>query len=195
MNRRLFLIFLFVSYLPLQAQFAIWLEEPSQKVIRTVWVTQGTGTGNWGHKIVRPISLPYWVSRWNLETQSRGDPTAENPAVDAVTGATPKIDFVTQIKVPANSVWNYFVEINVSGDYNDGFPVKQTEEKRDPHSNGQPSIIYKGEITSLPGRNSTPELIGRTDQLQNVKHVIDNVDGITTARDLLSAFEVSCLSP
>lgn len=183
------------AYYKKPPQFAIWMEEPLQKTIRTVWVTQATGTGNWGHNIVRPVSLPYWVSRWNMETQSRGDPTAENPTVDAVTGATAKADYVTEIKVPANSVWNYFIEINVSGDYNDVFPVMQKDGKRDLNGNGQPSIIYKGQITSLPGRKSVPILIGRTDQLQNVKYMIDDMTGITTARNLLSEIEVSCLSP
>lgn len=183
------------SYYKKPPQFAIWLEEASQKTIRTVWVTQGTGTGNWGRNIVRPVSLPYWVSRWNLETQSCGDPTSENPAVDAVTGATPKMDHVIEIRVPVNSVWNYFVEINVSGDYNNVFSVDQTDGKRDLHGNGQPSIIYKGEITLLPGRKSVPELIGRTEQLHNVKHIINDMDGVTTAKKLLSSFEVSCLLP
>ncbi len=173
-------------------QFAVWLEDPLHKTIRTVWVTQCTGRGNWGNNIVRPISLPYWVSRWNLETQCKGDPTPENPTIDAVTGATPKDDFIIETKVTANSVWYYYIEINTSGDYNDAFPVKQKDGRRDLNGNGQPSIIYKGRITSLPGQKSIPELIGRTDQLQNVKQIIDNLDGITTARKLLSEIEVSC---
>ncbi len=173
-------------------QFAIWLERATGPAIRTVWVSEKTGTGDWGGKTTRPVSLPYWVSRWNIETQSQGLPSPENPAIDAVTGATPKEELAVEVTVPAGSVWNYFIETNVSGDYNEAFPITGKDGKTDRNGNGQPSIIYKGEIISSPGRRSSPELIGRTDQFQNVKEVNRDLTGITTARDLFSAIEVSC---
>ncbi|NQT01647.1 MAG: hypothetical protein HQ580_06475 [Planctomycetes bacterium] len=176
-------------------QFAIWLEEAAKGTIRTVWVTSKTGTGGWGSNVIRTVSLPYWVSRWNIETQSRSYPTQENQAINAVTGATPKIDFTAEALVPAKSLWNYFIEVNVSGDYNDAFPVTQKDGKRDRQGNGQPSIIYRGKITSSPGRRSSPQLIGRTEQFQSVKYIITDLEGITTTQDLFSTIEVSCQLP
>ncbi len=102
-------------------QFAVWIESPDASLVRTVWVTQKTGKGSWGGKTTRPVSLPYWVGRWNVETGSRGDPTPENPVIDAVTGATPKEQLRASIEVRANSELVYFVEVNVSGDYNEAF--------------------------------------------------------------------------
>jgi len=176
-------------------QFAVWLEEATEGTIRTVWVTSKTGIGDWGSNVVRTVSLPYWISRWNLETQSRSYPIPENPVINAVTGATLKVDFTSEVLVPAKSLWNYFIEVNVSGDYNDTFQVKQKDGKQDRQGNGQPSIIYRGETTSSPGRQSTPRLIGRTEQFQNIKHIITNLEGITTAQDLFSKIEVSCQLP
>jgi hypothetical protein len=176
-------------------QFAIWLEEIPEGAIRTVWVTSKTGTGDWGNNIVRTVSLPYWISRWNIETQSRSYPTLENPVINAVTGATPKVDFTTEVIVPAKSFWNYFIEVNVSGDYNNAFPVSQKDGKQDRQGNGQPSIIYRGTITSSPGQQSSPQLIGRTEQLQSIKHIITDLEGITTAQNLFSTIEVSCQLP
>ena len=176
-------------------QFAVWLEDETKRTIRTIWVTSKTGTGNWGNNIVRSVSLPYWVSRWNIETQSVSYPTPENPAINAVTGATPKTDFTAEVMVPAKSIWNYFIEVNVSGDYNDTFPVTQKDGKRDRQGNGQPSIIYKGKIISSPGRRNTPQLIGRTKQFQNIKHIITDLEGITTAQNLFSTIEISCQLP
>jgi lysophospholipase L1-like esterase len=176
-------------------QFAVWLEEAAKGKIRTVWVTSKTGTGSWGSDVVRTVSLPYWVTRWNIETQSRSYPTLENPVINAVTGATPKVDIAVEALVPSKSLWNYFVEVNVSGDYNDAFPVKRQDGKQDRQGNGQPSIIYRGTITSSPGRHSSPQLIGRTEQFQNVKYIITDMEGITTARDLFSTIEVSCQLP
>ena len=173
-------------------QFAIWLEDAAGEKIRTVWVTEKTGTGNWGGKITRPVSLPYWVSRWKKETRSGGFPTPENPVVDAVTGATPMMHFASEIKVPINSTWDYYIEINVSGDYNDAFAAVLNDGRRDQHANGQPSIIYKGQITALPGQRNAPQLIGRTDQLESVSHIIPDLEGISLAKNLLSKIEVTC---
>ena len=174
-------------------QFAIWIEGATGGQIRTVWVTEKTATGNWGGKITRPISLPYWVSRWNKETGSSGDPTPENPAADAVTGATPKQDLVCRTEVPASTTWNCFIEVNVSGDFNDSFPAVSKNGRRDRNGNGQPSIVYKGRITALPGQRSKPKLIGRTDQFESDASVISDLDGISDAKDLFSKIEVNAL--
>jgi hypothetical protein len=174
-------------------QFATWIEDAAGKKIRTVWVTDKTATGSWGGEIVRPVSLPYWVSRWNEETGRSGDPTPENPAADAVTGATPKQDLTCRVEVPAATKWNYFVEVNVSGDFNDFFPAESKDGKKDRNGNGQPSIIYKGQITALPGRCSEPELIGRTDQFEAVNNIFSDVEGISDAKHLFSKIEISAL--
>ena len=183
------------SYFKKPPQFAIWLEDASRKVIRTVWVTYYTATGDWGPGIVRPVSLPYWVSQWNMETQSLGDPTPENPAVDAVTGATPKTVLVVETEVEAGSLWDYFVEVNVSGDYNEVFGANKKDGNPDENGNGQPSIIYRGRIAASTGNRSTPRLAGRTDQWQSVDYIITDLKGITTAKDLFSEIKVSCQSP
>jgi hypothetical protein len=174
-------------------QFAIWIEDPKCEKIQTVWVTEKTAAGSWGGKTARPVSLPYWVSRWNKETGSTGDPTLDNPAADAVTGATPKQDFTCRATVPAASKWNYFIEVNVSGDYNGSFAAISKDGKRDRNGNGQPSIIYKGQINALPGRSSEPKLIGRTDQFERVGDVIADLDGISDAKDLFSKIEITAL--
>jgi len=174
-------------------QFAIWIEDAAGVKIRTVWVTEITGAGNWGGKTVRPVSLPYWVSRWNKETAGTGDPTPENPAADAVTGATPKQDLTCRTEVPAGTRWNYFIEVNVSGDFNDFFAAVSKDGKKDRNGNGQPSIIYKGQITALPGQSSRPKLIGRMDQFEGVNSIISDMEGISDAKDLFSKIEVSIL--
>lgn len=172
-------------------QFAIWIEEAAGDKIRTVWVSEKTGDGSWGGKTVRPVSLPYWASRWQKETGNSGDPTPESPAADAVTGATPKQDFTCRTEVPGGTRWNYFIEVNVSGDFNDSFAAESKDGKRDRNGNGQPSIVYKGQIKARPGQHSEPKLIGRTDQFESVSSVIADVDGITDAKDLFSEIEIT----
>jgi adenosylhomocysteine nucleosidase len=173
-------------------QIAIWLEQPKQKKIQTVYVTEKTARGAWGKNITRPISLPYWVSRWNRETQTQGDPSPKQPAADAVTCATPKQAQLISMGVPPDNKWNYFIEVNVSGDYNETFPEASSEGKRDKHGNGQPSIIYQGTISATPGQSSTPKLIGRTDQFDHRLGLIRDLKGITTAKDLLRSLKIYC---
>lgn len=173
-------------------QFAVWLEAPGNEDIRTVCVTQKTAKGKWGGKTTRPVSLPVWTSRWNQEAGTSGFPTADNPASDAVTCATPDSEFTRCVDVPPGSEWEYFVEVNVSGDHNEYFTQTTKDGKRDPHSNGQPSIIYKGKIAALPGQKNIPELIGRTDQFKADGEIFKDIQGITTAKKLFCKLEVTC---
>ncbi len=173
-------------------QLAVWLEDMSGGEIRTVCVTSKTGRGAWGANITRPVSLPYWVGRWNVETGTEGDPSGEQPALEAVTCATPQAEFERSIVVRRGTRWQYFIEVNQAFDNNERFAEADVEGRKDMHANGQPSIVYTGRITALPGRTSTPELVGRTEQLEVSRTLNADVSGITTARGLLRDIVVSC---
>jgi hypothetical protein len=174
-------------------QFAIWLENPQTGEIRTVCVTQKTAAGKWGNNVTRPVALPRWVSRWNRETQSSGDPTAENPAADAVTCATPDEEFSTSVEVLAGQIWECYVEVNVSGDDNERFPPVSADGRKDAHSNGQPSLVYEGTITALPGNKCVPQPVGITDQHQPTEVLNNDLSGITTAAKLFKQIEIACV--
>ncbi|MHC4116858.1 MAG: hypothetical protein ACYSWO_05055 [Planctomycetota bacterium] len=174
-------------------QFAIWIEDSAGEKIRTVWVSEKTGAGSWGGKTVRPVSLPFWASRWQKETGNSGDPTPENPAADAVTEATPKNNLICRTEVPGGTRWNCFIEVNVSGDFNDSFVAASKDGKRDRNGNGQPSIIYKASIKASPGGSSSPKLIGRTDQFESVSSIIADLEGITDAKNLFLKIEITAL--
>ena len=173
-------------------QFAIWLEDPNSDEIRTVWVTYRTAANKWKGKIECPVSLPYWRSRFNKKTQTTDSPTFHRPVPDAVTGATPTHAFTISSETVKNSTWNYFIEVNVSGDYTRDFPSTRLNGAPDFHGNGQPSIVYKGIIKVINNEYNIPELIGRTDQWQQIDHLITDTEGITSAKKLLSSIEVRC---
>lgn len=173
-------------------QIAVWIEDLAGDSIRTVCVTSKTAKGNWGGQTTRPVSLPYWVSRWNREAGTQGDPSAAQPALDAVTCATPKAEFAHTITLPRGTRWQYYIEVNQSFDNNDAFPQTTPDGRKDTHANGQPSIVYAGRITAIPGRTSTPELIGRTDQFTPVATLEKDLSGITTAAQLLKNINGSC---
>ena len=180
------------SYWGEPPQVAIWLETPEGDEIRTVWVTRRTAMGDWVGKLECPVALPFWVGRYNQETNTQGAPTPREPAPSAVTGATPKLEIKAQAKVPSSSLWNYYIEVNVSGDFNDGFPSMTPAEVMDPYGNGQPSLIYKGQIKAEPGSSSVSVLIGRTDQWEPAEDLISDLSDITTAKRLFLNMEVRC---
>lgn len=175
-------------------QLAIWLEN-ADGIIRTVWVSRSTGKGLWLGKVECPVSLPYWVSRYNRQTGTQGPPTFKQPVVDAVTGATPTTTLTRRVRVPAGSQWDYFLEVNVSGDYNADFERNRADGLPDPQENGQPSLIYRGAITAAAGFVSQPELIGRSDQWRPTDAINPDTSGITTAKELLGILTVTAEKP
>lgn len=173
-------------------QIAIWLESLDGSTIKTVFVTYRVGSGHWLGKVMCSAALPYWVGRYNKETGTTGPPTFRSKAPDAITGATPKQDLTAAVSVPIGSKWKYFVEVNISGDYNGSFPSMNDNGQPDPQGNGQPSLIYQGQIEAVAGAVDSPRLIGRTDQWRVIDYIIEDLESITTAKDLLSRIEVSC---
>lgn len=175
-------------------QFAIWLENKETGEIQTVFVTYRTATGDFEGKAECPVSLPAWIGAFRKETGRDDFPTPKSPAPEAITGATPQVnDFSAKVPVPKDSRWIYYIEMNVSGDYNPEFSRLTSDGGFDFQGNGQPSIVYRGEITGTPGKKSTPELIGRTEQGYFSPEIIPNLSGITNAKEVFSRIRVTCV--
>jgi hypothetical protein len=176
-------------------QFAIWLENTESGEIKTVFVTYRTATGDFEGKAECPVSLPAWIGAFRQETGRDDIPTMKNPAFEGVTGATPQTkEFKTTVKVSEGSKWYYYVEVNVSGDYTVEFPEMHSDWMTDMHGNGQPSIIYRGEITCDAGERDTPVIIGRTEQMYLSTEIITDLHGIRNAKDVLSMINVTCIN-
>jgi hypothetical protein len=175
-------------------QFAIWIEDAEHQSVKTVFVTRRTGTGEFDGKVECPISLPVWIGIFRKETGRDDFPLPWDPVIDGLTGATPKIeDFNLSVKVDEGIRWFYYIEINVSGDYNKSFPYISSKKHIDNHGNGQPSLIFKGEINSLMGETSKPELIGRSDQYYFSTKINYDLEGISSAIKVFSEITVKCM--
>lgn len=172
-------------------QIAIWLENRDSGIIRTVWVTRRLGKSDWDGRVECLTALPYWVSRYNIASDTKGPPTTFDPLSDAVTGATPKKALTVTTSVIPGSYWNYFVEVNLAADYNDRFRAMLADGQPDPDMNGQPSLIYKGFIEAVNGRFNIPVLIGRSEQMDAIDTVNVDLSGITSAKDVISKIKLS----
>jgi hypothetical protein len=174
-------------------QFGIWLEDPLTDEVRTVFVTYRTGHGDFEGKSAVPVALPAWIGAYQKETRRRDLPTPQIPVDMAVSGATQKTSAISrEITVPRGSKWAYYVEVNVAGDYNPAFPSYQKDGTPDHDGNGQPSLIYSGEITAVAGAVSRPDLIGRTEQLYISTVINPDLEGIGNAKKLFKNIEVTC---
>jgi hypothetical protein len=173
-------------------QIAVWLRNQADQSIRTVMVTYRTAVCDWIGKVECSVALPYWVTFYNRQTGTKGPPTWDNPVADALTCATPRASLITTIEVPRGTRWEIFVEVNVSGDFNRDFPNFSNEGFSDRYGNGQPSLVYRGFIDAVDGSTSQPQLWGRTDQYEPTDYIITDLDGITTASQLLQEVSVSC---
>ena len=174
-------------------QFAIWLEKQDSHEVKTVFVTFKTGTGEYEGKIECPVSLPVWIGVYRQETGRDDFPRPWEPFFDGITGATPKIeDIKISVEVQKEISWFYFIEMNVAGDYNKYYPYISSKKKIDNHGNGQPSLVYNGEIVSQIGEVSKPELIGRSEQYYFSTSLNPELETVDLAKEVLSKISVIC---
>jgi hypothetical protein len=66
-------------------QYAVWIEDESGAVVKTLYATRYTAKGGWK---VREQSIPQWVKKANVASMSASE-------VDAFSSATPRAGMVT----------------------------------------------------------------------------------------------------
>jgi hypothetical protein len=175
-------------------QLAIWIENQDSSIIKSVWVSRRTAKQEWKGKIECLVSLPYWGHRLKIIKDHSTEYTSIDSDIDAVSQATPTEGHVkASISVPKKSKWIYYIEVNVSADYNKAFTYWSEDGLPDSEANGQPSIVYKGRIIADGESHSIPNLIGRTSQRQAVKKLSTELSGITTAKYLIRNLEVKSI--
>ena len=173
--------------------FAIWLENMRGEK-ENIYVTHRAYKNDWEGKPEVPVALPYW---FHLNGKGSFSPGNVSLRMDAVSGATPRDEFFTiRVEVPQDSSYQCWIEMNLSGDYNDYYKendsVKRTS---DEFGNGQPALIYSGEIHSVPGQQMVPEIVGMSLSNDSTERIIWPVKGITTADQVFSSIEVRAVRP
>jgi len=177
--------------------FAIWLEEPSTGKCRTVFVTRRAAIGDWEGKAEVPSALPCWFEVYKREYQAIKLPGVEKQASVAVTGATPEPGyFITRARVRTGTTWKCWVEVNLSGDYNDRYQEYNEEEKTiDAYGNGQPALIYSALIDAVEGSIVTPDIAGMCVPGFPRNSLIRPLEGITTAASVFDEISIASMKP
>lgn len=136
--------------------FAIWLEDPEQNYIRTLFVTKSLATGIYGHGRIqkevwdnkpgpqqRPATLPYWLHKRAGALNLPLLPDSAHPVLDGYTGATPKSDFVVRSATPESlpGKFRILMEINQPWDWNE-YWTNSLYDDPDYRTSSQPSLVY-----------------------------------------------------
>ena len=177
--------------------FAIWLEDPDNGQTYTAYATRRVATGDWEGKKDVPVALPLWSAVNRAEKANRSDAAEEAGHKMISTGATPLPGyFRTRVRVRPGSHWICWIEYNLSGDYNETYPQYNPEtHEEDEYGTGQPALLLKGEIEATKGRVVVPEIAGMCVFNQEGKLVLEPLQGITTATDVLDEVGITVVKP
>ncbi|MDO9256879.1 MAG: hypothetical protein Q7U54_15270 [Bacteroidales bacterium] len=177
--------------------FAIWIEDPKNGVTQTVFVTSRAGLGDWEGKTDVPVALPKWFEVIRAEKQLQNQSTNKNPTADAITGATPKPGYFTsRVRVTPGSKWICWIEMNLSGDFNEQYKeYDEVNKTTDEYASGQPALIYKAEIEAAVGNTVMPEIVGMCLLNTEDEKIIQPLKGITTAMDVFDEINIAIIKP
>lgn len=178
-------------------QFAIWVLDRESDQMKNVFITQKSATGNFIGRSGVPVALPFWFGNLMEHQLHFGIPTPKSPVadVDVVSGPTPKkSSLLFEQEVIKGTNWDYFIEINIAGDFTREFPLYDSLGVKDPYENGQPSIVYHGQIEAVPGSVSIPQLIGYTSQIYFDTTLYTDLDLIGNAKEFFKDIKVTCIN-
>ena len=191
-NRELILLSTFAE----PPQFAIWLENPATKEVKTVFVTHRVAAGDWEGKANVRVALPQWFRQF----RGNGNPGNESSSAKgpdmAISGATPKEDYFSiRVEVKPETEWICWIEMNLAGDFNDAFPEFNREEhEEDEFSNGQPALLFRANVRAVENLQVTPVITGQS-IWENGTVRVEPEEGITTARDVFDEIRISVSKP
>lgn len=183
--------------------FAIWVEDMEGNYIETLYVTQYFAKGVFGHgeaergkwknepgEVRRPAALPYWSHKRDIKANDGlYAPTPETSVPDALTGATPKGNFIleTGSKVETNSKFKVFLEVNQPWDSNDYWTNSKFPDDIDYKTSLQPAMVY--EATVEPESLKTEYnliAIGHSEPSGKSGQLFTDLSTLTTAKEIFS---------
>jgi hypothetical protein len=178
-------------------QFAIWLENPATKELKSVFVTHRVAIGDWEGKANVPVALPQWFRLFRGDASSGKVPDSGKGSDLVISGATPKADYFSiRVEVKPESEWICWIEMNLAGDFNDAFPEFDSESlTEDEFSNGQPALLFKANVRAVEDMKYTPEIEAQSIWDDGSVRIEPVSEGITTARNVFDTIMVSVIRP
>jgi len=181
--------------------FAFWVEDTEGNYIETLYVTRFVATGTYDHgelspgkwsntagEARRPASLPYWShKRGILAPDGLYIPSPSTPVPDALTGATPRSNFVlkTGTTCQKNKKFRIMMEINQPWDSNNFWVNSKFEGDPGYFTSLQPALVYS---VTIDPTDSTGEYclnpIGHGHPSGKDGRLYTDIETLTTAKEI-----------
>lgn len=185
-----------------QPSFAIWIEDLSGNYIETLFVTQSVASGVFAHgeikpgtwknepgEVRRPASLPYWSHKRNIQaSDGLYIPDSETAVPDALSGATPKNNFIlnTGTEVNKNTTFRILFEINQPWDSNDFWSNDKFPGDINYATSLQPALVYEAIVDPNSETKSFDfKLIGHSDPSGETGELFSDLNTITSAKNIV----------
>lgn len=184
---------------------AVWVEDTLGKYIETLYVAESiakgvfkhgeTSTGKWlPGPIRRPAALPYWAHRRGVQEKDGWYvPTPETALPDAITGATPKNEFVLFTKTSGDIPIPFYVyfEINQTWDWNEYWTNNKYPDDEEYKTSCQPALVYRCLVDTLTINQPLEfQLIGHSHYSGKDGSLTTDLSTITTALDITKKIEL-----
>lgn len=185
---------------------AFWLEDKDGKYIETIYVAESIGKGIFQHgdrskgrwqagEVRRPAALPYWGHKRGIQApDGYFIPTVALPMPDAVTGPTPKGDFILSSKSTeqAPRIFKVMMEINQSWDWNEYWTNSKHQGDINYMTSSQPSLVYEAVINlGSPVKEYEMEPVGHGHYSGADGSLTKDLGTITTAREIAESVKVT----
>ena len=186
--------------------FVIWQENMQGDIVRTLFITKSYASGIFGHenigdtawvkrpgKSYQPSALPYWTFKKGKIADKTYVPTAENPFVDAVSGATPKANFSFSTHIQFDHSTRILMEINQAWDWNDYWTNDKFAGSEAYKHSAQPSLIY---AVTISNSDSVFYLnpIGHGDPKGETGKLFTDLSGFTTAKEIFKQLKINLIN-
>lgn len=184
--------------------FAFWIEDMNGNYIETLYVTEYLATGVYRHAKLaegrpfsrpgvakRPSALPNWLHKRNDGSPLL--PTPDKPIPDAITGATPKSNFILKTigieKIP--NKFKIMMEINQPFDYNEVWTKENYPDEFDYTYSAQPALVYSVEIDATNKQEEyMMQLIGHSHYSGKDGKLYSDISTITSAKNIVDEVKV-----
>jgi hypothetical protein len=179
---------------------AIWVEDMEGNYVQTLYVAESIGkgvflhgdpsTGRWQPGAIRrPAALPYWSHQRGIQYEDGlYIPTQNQPMPDAITGPTPKANFILKTQTPVKSLKKFRVlmEINQSWDWNQYWHNNKFPDDIDYKTSSQPSVVYEALVELDTEKNSFEmKAIGHGHWAGKTGELFKDLSTLTTALQIV----------
>jgi hypothetical protein len=182
-----------------------WIEDKEGNFIETIYASQSIATGTFQFGVAegknwkpgerrRPAALPYWGHKRGLKApDGLYLPTPQKPLPDAITGATPKTNFVikTSLNPDLKSV-RLLMEINQTWDWNQYWHNNRFPDDDEYKTSCQPALVYMAEVDfSMPNAIIELKPIGHSHPSGKTGELFTDISTFTTALNIAKKVTVS----